>query len=374
MYPFAGYIYLTYKCNSRCTYCDIPTKPGNLPIRESDPDLIIENLAALKRLGVKAIDFTGGEPLIYRHLPKVLRAAKEMGFFTSLANTGTLYLNRAEELRGLVDNLIFSLSTTDPVAYKQERGIDGYGRVIESVRLAKRLGEQPSILATATPQSIWGLEKVVRLAQRLGVIILLGPVFDYISVDNPPLPEEGLAELKRLAKMKNACVNWAFLEFYRNGGNQTSKPRCKAISTAVVVSPDDHLLLPCYHMHDERLKIKHEGGRSNLDELWRSAHVQGRRKQQGSWSFCQGCTVWPYFDMSFMWPPDKYFFLNLRTRGRWAKEKTKQWMESHYGRYLINRFSNYREKGLGEFDLKFILSDPDAAATSVTPGCGVGAK
>lgn len=367
MSPLAAFIYLTYKCNSRCTYCDIPTNPVNLPVRESDPDLIIENLAALKRLGVKMVDFTGGEPLIYRHLPKVMRAAKEMGFFTSLANTGTLYLGKAKELHGLVDNLMFSLSTTDRTAYKRERGIDGYGRVVESIRTAKRMGEQPSIIATATPDSIWGLEKVVRLAQRLGVIVLIGPVFDYISVENPALPEEGLEELKRLAKMENVCVNWAFLEFYRNGGNQTAKPRCRAISSAVVVSPDDHLLLPCYHMHDERLKIKHEGGRSNLDELWKSAHVQARRKEQGSWSFCQGCTVWPYFDMSFMWPPDRYFLLNLKSRGHWAKERTKQWMESHYGRYLTGRFESYREKDLGEFHPNFVLDDPGVAAASAAP-------
>lgn len=350
MFPLAAYYYLTYKCNSRCAYCDIPTKLENLPIRETDPELIIENLAALRRLGVKAVDFTGGEPLIYPHLSTVLRAAKEMGFFTNLANSGTLYLNHARKLHGLIDNLIFSLSTTDPVEYKKERGIDGYHKVIESIKLAKRLGDQPSILATATPKSIWGLEKVVRLAQELDVIVLLGPVFDYISVDNDLLSKEGVAELKRLAAMDHACVNWAFLEFYINGGNQREKPRCKAISSAVVISPDDHLLLPCYHMHDERLKIKHESHRSNLDELWRSAHVQGRRKQEGTWSFCQGCTVWPYFDVSFMWPPDKYFFLNLRTKGRWAKHRIRQWMQSKYGRDLIHKYSELPERDLAGID------------------------
>ncbi len=75
--------------------------------------MIVENLAALKRLGVKAVDFTGGEPLIYKHLPQVLRAAKDMGVFTSLANTGTLYHRVANEIKGLVDDLKFSLSTTD---------------------------------------------------------------------------------------------------------------------------------------------------------------------------------------------------------------------------------------------------------------------
>lgn len=322
MPPLLANYYLTYKCNSRCTYCDIPVKPENIRIKESDPQLIIENLAALKRLGVKVVDFTGGEPLIYRHLPRVLRAAKEMGFFTSLANTGTLYPRVAHEIAGLVDDLKFSLSTTDAAEYEAERGIDGFQKVVESIKLARSLGEAPSIIATATPQSIGGMEKVIRLAQELDVVVLLGPVFDYC--DNQLLHAEGIKELERLARMDNVCVNWAFLKFYLDGGNQISSPRCRAISSTIVISPDDHLLLPCYHMHDERIKITHENGRSNLDALWHGAHVQERRKKEGAWGFCQGCTIWCYFETSFLWPPDKYFWLNLRSKARWAKEKVRQ--------------------------------------------------
>ncbi|HEY9681774.1 MAG TPA: radical SAM protein [Oculatellaceae cyanobacterium] len=326
MPPVMSNYYLTYKCNSRCVYCDIPVKPENIRIKETAPEVIIENLHALKRLGVKVVDFTGGEPLIYKHLPKVLKAAKELGFFTSLANTGTLYPRMAKDLVGLVDDLKFSLSTTDPEEYKKERGIDGYEKVINSIKLAKSLGEQPSIIATGTPQSMSNMEKVIRQAQELGVVVLLGPVFDFC--ENDLLQQEGIKEIRRLSKFDNVCVNDAFLQFYLDGGNQIKSPRCRAISSVVVVSPDDHLLLPCYHMHDERLKITHENGRSNLDELWHSTHVQTRRKEEGSWSFCQGCTIWCYFETSFLWPPDKYFFLNLKSKGRWAKEKVMQHLRS----------------------------------------------
>jgi MoaA/NifB/PqqE/SkfB family radical SAM enzyme len=328
--PLLANYYLTYKCNSRCTYCDIPVKPENIRIKETPSDLIIENLAALKRLGVKVVDFTGGEPLIYKDLPKVLKAAKQMGFYTSIANTGTLYPRMAEQLRGLVDDLKFSLSTTDSEEYRLERGIDGYEKVIESIKLAKSLGEQPSIIATATPESIGKMDSVIELAQKLDVVVLLGPVFDYI--DNPVLKEDGIREIKRLGKLSNVCVNEAFLEFFLDGGNQITKPRCRAISSTIVISPDDHLLLPCYHMHDERLKIKHENGRSSLDELWRSPPVQEKRKKEGSWGFCQGCTIWCYFESSFLWPPDKYFFLNMKSKLRWGSEKFLQYARSKTSR------------------------------------------
>jgi MoaA/NifB/PqqE/SkfB family radical SAM enzyme len=360
--PILANYYLTYKCNSRCTYCNIPTKSENIGIRESSPDLIIENLAALKRLGVKVIDFTGGEPLIYPHLPKVMRAAKEMGFYTSLANTGILYPRMAEELKGLVDDLKFSLSTTDPEFYTKERGIDGYHKTIEGIKLALSLGERPSIVTTATPESIDQAEDVIKLAQELGVIVLLGPVFDFCG--NELLHEKGINELKRLSAMDNVCVNWAFVDFYLAGGNQTNKPRCKAISSTIVISPDDHLLLPCYHMHDERLSIKHENGRSNLDDLWYSRHVQAKRKEEGSWKFCQGCTIWCYFETSFLWPPDRYFFLNLKSKLRWGKEKIKQYFNIGYP---IKR----RLPGTSEKHLKELAANPvkDKDLTTILAPC-----
>ena len=108
-----------------------------------------------------------------------MRAAKELGFYTSLANTGILYPRMANELKGLVDDLKFSLSTTDPDFYRQERGIDGYTKAIEGIKLALSLGERPSIVTTATPESIDQIEEVISLAQELGVVVLLGPVFDF---------------------------------------------------------------------------------------------------------------------------------------------------------------------------------------------------
>jgi hypothetical protein len=103
------------------------------------------------------------------------------------------------------------------------------------------------------------------------------------------------------------------------------------------------LLLPCYHMHDERLKIKHENGHSNLDEMWHSLHVQEKRKMEGAWDFCQGCTIWCYFETSFLWPPDQYFFLNLKSKARWGKEKIKQYLEIKHGMKLTRKLAGNRE-------------------------------
>ena len=101
-------------------------------------------------------------------------------------------------------------------------------------------------------------------------------------------------------------------------------------------------------MHDEQIKITHENGRSNLDELWSSSHVQTKRKKEGAWDFCQGCTIWCYFETSFLWPPDKYFFLNMKSKGRWAKEKIKQYVDSKMPGKIARSLPGTSEKVLSK--------------------------
>ena len=72
--------YLTYRCNATCGFCDIWERPS--------PYVTLDNARAnlrdLKKLGVRIIDFTGGEPLLHRQLPDLLREAKQFGFITTL--------------------------------------------------------------------------------------------------------------------------------------------------------------------------------------------------------------------------------------------------------------------------------------------------
>ncbi|TAE04414.1 MAG: radical SAM protein, partial [Bacteroidetes bacterium] len=99
--------YVTYRCNASCAFCDIWERPSPYITVES----VRENLPHLKRLGVKVIDFTGGEPLLHRQMPEILQIAKDMGFITTLTTNALLYPKLAERLRGLVDMLHFSLDS-----------------------------------------------------------------------------------------------------------------------------------------------------------------------------------------------------------------------------------------------------------------------
>ena len=80
--------YVTYRCNSRCRYCNVWREA----VFQNRSELTREEAKKLIRqcfeAGVRYIDFTGGEPLLYENLPALLQYAKTLGIKTEVTVNG----------------------------------------------------------------------------------------------------------------------------------------------------------------------------------------------------------------------------------------------------------------------------------------------
>ncbi len=313
MAPLVANYYLTYRCNARCHFCDIwSLEPG----KEADFATVEQNLESLKRLGVKYIDFTGGEPLLRADIGQIFQTAKRLGFLTSLTTNTILYPQKAKEIRGNVDFLNFSLDGPDAGTHDQSRGVKIFDTLVESVAIAQQLGEYPVLNHTVTAQNYQHLDQVAALGQRLGVRVWLNPAFTAHSHYNHkknPTPDMVAAIQASAKQYSNLGYNKAALAFIEAGGNDIHKPRCKAVDAVIAISPNDELLLPCYHFAQAGIAIK-----GRLEELYRQSEtVETYRQSQGKLSVCEGCTVWCYLIPSFFQGLDQYWWLNQVT---YAKE------------------------------------------------------
>lgn len=306
MAPLVANYYLTYRCNARCHFCDIWALE---PKKEADFETICQNLKDLRRLGVKYVDFTGGEPLLRADVAQIYAEAKRQGFYTSMTTNTILYPKRAQEIQGLVDFLNFSLDGPDAETHDQSRGVKIFDTLVESVKLALSLGEFPVLNHTVTAQNFSRIPEVAELGKQLGVRVWLNPAFtahsNYNSKKNPT-PDMVLAIEAAARNDSNVGYNKAALEFIRDGGNDTNNPRCKAVDAVIAISPHDELLLPCYHFAQTGVPIN-----GRLYELYKQSEVvEDYRQSQGKLSVCEGCTVWCYLIPSFFKGLDKYWFLN----------------------------------------------------------------
>lgn len=304
MSPVMASYYVTYRCNAKCPFCVFPKNNSS----NSAPLVPMEKaksiLTGLRQIGVRYVDFTGGEPLLEKNLPELLRIAKSLGMATAVATNGYLYPKRADELKGLIDTLGFSLDSPNIQEHNDLRGIDCFDRVIEGIKTAKENGHVVNINFSAGNENIDSLPEMVKLAQKNKVLIHIMPVFSYFG--NPSLQGELTEKIKKYFKEPYVSMNLAALELHKKGGNDIKKPKCKAVKSVVAISPDGYLLLPCYHSKIKSLKIE-----DDLPSLYKSEEVKKVKKQAGRYDFCSGCSIWCYIGPSFFYSLDKYFFLQL---------------------------------------------------------------
>ncbi|MCU0644212.1 MAG: radical SAM protein, partial [bacterium] len=260
MKPILCNYYITYRCNAKCSFCDFWRKKSYQESADCSLDDLASNLPQLKKIGIKFIDFTGGEPLLHAQLSEMLRLAKQNRFYTSVTTNCLIYPQRAEELKGLIDLLHFSLDSLDEAENDQIRGRGSFASVMQSIEVARRLGELPDLLFTVTRSNFRAIDKLVRFAQEQKFILIVNPIFKYSS--QLSLTKEVLDYLDRFKNEKYVYINRALHRLMRDGGNIRLQPRCRAISGTVVISPQNELLLPCFHHAQLAIPIQ-----SNLSEI-----------------------------------------------------------------------------------------------------------
>lgn len=303
-HPVLCNYYVTYRCNATCSFCDIWERPSPYVTVDNARD----NFRDLKRLGVRVIDFTGGEPLLHRQLPELLAEAKRQGFITTVTTNGLLYPKQADSLRGLIDMLHFSLDSPDADEHDKGRGVRCFDKVMESIGIARHLGERPDILFTVFEHNIDQIEAMyTRICRPNDLVLILNPVFAYNTVDTGgALSEPALQRLADWGKKPGVYLNDGFVELRRDGGNHINKPVCRAASTTLVISPQNELVLPCYHLG---LKIFPINGQ--LYDLYRSAEVQKLVALEGRLPACEGCAINCYMQPSFAVDVSKYWWKAL---------------------------------------------------------------
>ena len=296
--------YVTYRCNAKCSFCDIWEKPSPLIKIEN----VKKNLIDLKKLGVKVIDFTGGEPLLHNKIEQLLKLAKSMGFITTLTTNCLLYPKWAEKIKGLVDMLHFSLDYANQKDHDQSRGVSCFDFVMKSIKIARELDERPDILFTVFEKNHEQIKMVYNeICLPNDLLMILNPAFEYNEVNVGPLLSSATYDkLEKWGSMRKIYLNRAFLELARNGGNQIEDPVCKAGTSTVVISPENNLVMPCYHLGLKEFPIE-----DNLFEVWNSGEVMEIKKLEGKVPQCQGCTINCYMQPSFSVNMNKYWFYAL---------------------------------------------------------------
>ena len=158
---------LTDRCNLRCTYC-MPAEgldwlPRGQLLR---PEELIRLLRlAVTRLGITSVRFTGGEPMVAKHLEDVVAATAALTPRPeiTLTTNGIGLDKRAAKLKNAgLDRINVSLDTVDAARFAHITRRDRLADVLAGLQAAKQAGLDP-VKVNAVLDPVTGLDDAVSL-------------------------------------------------------------------------------------------------------------------------------------------------------------------------------------------------------------------
>lgn len=160
-------------CNARCEHCSFfegVEDPTRTVLTTSQMTRLIHEA---QDLGVSVLNLVGGEPLLRRDLPEIIRSVDRDLTTTILFTNGTLLPQRAASLRSAgLDSVYVSIDSADPERNDRFRGLPGgFDQALKAIDSALHRGFSTGISCTITPESFRRGEmgRMVELGRRLGV-------------------------------------------------------------------------------------------------------------------------------------------------------------------------------------------------------------
>jgi MoaA/NifB/PqqE/SkfB family radical SAM enzyme len=136
-------------CNCRCIMCDIWKTRESKSFRISD---LVPHLSSIRRLGVRWVVFSGGEPLLNPDLPLLCSVLRAEGIRLTLLSTGILLQKCAAEVATSFDEVIVSLDGP-PEIHNDIRRVKGAFEILQTgVQALRELRPDIRLTARSTVQ------------------------------------------------------------------------------------------------------------------------------------------------------------------------------------------------------------------------------
>jgi len=293
----------TLMCNMFCEYCifgeegkfnDLQTRA----VRER----IFKRIDEFCEMGIFALSFSGGEPLLNPNTSDYIAYAADKGMWTSMPTNGLLIKKYADGV-GRLDMLEVSIDSLNPQRFAKRRGVDGLPKILDNLEfvLKRRKPFTTQINAAVNLENLGDLEALAEFCRERNLVLHPEAVHNVMR-GGELLPDselhgkeidtvETVLRNLRLKYPKNVRFYTHYYEFYRRGGFGAQFP-CRHPSKLISMKPDGAIHLPCAF-------VTLFQSQDPLKEIFASKKVKMIISQEATlWDFCKGCKIGCPYEVS----------------------------------------------------------------------------
>ncbi len=167
-------ISVTQRCNLDCFYCH---KEGQNPSKKEMTPSEIERIVAIgKKIGIKKLKITGGEPLLRKDICEIVQRASNHMKSISMTTNGILLEKYATDLKSAgLRRVNISFDTLNSEKYKIITGTDYFSKAVDGLNAAIANGLTPIKLNMVIMNGINDdeIEEMIRFVSEKKVILQL---------------------------------------------------------------------------------------------------------------------------------------------------------------------------------------------------------
>jgi len=183
--PSVAHVAVTDICNARCKHCSFYNNAMHRPNKEN---ITTEQMKKILRdcqdFGVNVINFVGGEPLLNKDLPMLIKSLNKDRSVSSIYTNGWFLKEKAKELRDAGTMMaIVSIDSTNPKKHDEFRRLPGlFHRAIIGIKECQKIGLLTGISTTLVQEDLenGNFENMIQFAKKMKVNELI--VYDSMPV------------------------------------------------------------------------------------------------------------------------------------------------------------------------------------------------
>ena len=204
---------VTYRCNFRCSFCHY-WKMKTDPKEELTISEFASGARKLKKIGTMIVSLAGGEPMIRKDLPELVRVVSAYHFPFITTNGWLVNQKKAKQLfdSGLMGAAV-SIDFAEEKKHDENRGKEGaFRRAVQAVRYfveakSSRF-QRVDVTAVLLKENLDQIEKLIVLAKNLGAEFTLQPYSDLKTVNSEHDFSVDREVSKYLLKLKGKYPNF----------------------------------------------------------------------------------------------------------------------------------------------------------------------
>ena len=287
-------ITLTNRCNVNCIYCHHDGMRSSK--NEMTPDEIYKICQIAKRIGVRKIRLSGGEPLIRKDIVEIISKINSIGFNDiSITTNGILIEKYAKDLKEAgIDRVNVSLDTLNPETYEFITKKDYLEAAKKGILKSVEVGLYPVKINMVIMRDIneHEIKDMFNFCKDNDMVLQLIELIESENCDDDKFSAEYHYKLdmveERLSDIADEVREREFMQgrrkYYINGGEiEVVKPvdnsKFCANCTRLRVTPDGKIK-PCLLRHDNLVDIITDIRNNESDEKLEEIFLKGIDKRE----------------------------------------------------------------------------------------------